>query len=105
MKSAISGMSSVVLVAGALLSVGVPFSSALASSGSQRECEAAGGTYVKIGSVCTCELPPVTSKPGNDPAGVQGSEKTVTQTDGGQGNLGNKETTSTECVGNKGQCG
>ena len=30
---------------------------ALAASGSERECDAAGGTYTKVGSEATCVLP------------------------------------------------
>ena len=77
---------------------------AVAASGSQVECELAGGTYVKDGSNSTCVFPPTTSKPGNNPPGDQGSETTTTSSTTGQGNLGNKPTTTTTCTGNPGQC-
>jgi hypothetical protein len=79
-------------------------STASAQSVSERECEAAGGTYTKDGPNATCVFPPVTTKPGNNPPGEQGSESTTTQTDTGQGNLGNKTRSETDCEGNKGQC-
>jgi hypothetical protein len=75
-----------------------------AASGSERECTEMGGTYIKDGSNSRCELPPVTTKPGNNPPGEQGSEKTTETTLEGQGNLNNKQETSTTCSGNPGQC-
>lgn len=94
-----SGIGSVALVAGSLLSVTVPVASpAVASSGSQRDCEAAGGTYTKDGSDAHCVYPE--TKPGHNPPGDQGSEYTPI-TDG-QGNLSNKPVDS--CTGNPGQC-
>lgn len=95
MKSIIS---SVVLVAGSLLSVTVPTSAALAASISERECEALNGTYVKDSPDCQCILPE--TKPGHNPPGDQGSESQITNT--GHGNLNNKEGSS--CDGNNGQC-
>jgi len=99
MKPLISGLGSVVLIAGSLVSVSVPIAApALAASVSERECEADGGTYVKSGSDAICVYPE--TKPGYNPPGDQGSESQDTST--GQGNLGNK--TRTECTGNPGQC-
>lgn len=77
---------------------------AAAASGSQVQCEQAGGTYVKDGSNSICVFPPTTTKPGNDPPGTQGSETTTTTTTTGQGNLNNKDQTTTTCTGNPGQC-
>jgi hypothetical protein len=79
-------------------------SAASAQSISERECEAAGGTFAKDGPNATCVFPSVTTKPGNNPPGEQGSESTTTRTDTGQGNLGNKTRSETDCEGNKGQC-
>lgn len=75
-----------------------------AASGSQADCEAAGGTYIKDGPNSICEFPPVTTKPGNDPPGEQGSETTTDTTTTGHGNLNNKDQTTTTCTGNPGQC-
>lgn len=99
MKLIVSGLGSVLLVAGSLLSVTVPIASpAFAASGSQRECEANGGTYTKDGADSICVYP--VTKPGNNPPGPQGSESQDTST--GQGNLDNK--TQNTCTGNPGQC-
>jgi hypothetical protein len=72
---------------------------AQAASPGSAECTADGGTYVppQDGGP-DCIYP--TTKPGNDPAGTQGSESQETVS--GQGNLKNK--TVEECIGNKGQC-
>ena len=83
----------------------LPFTGkASAQSASERDCVANGGTYEKDGPNSVCVYPPVTTKPGNNPPGEQGSEKTVTETDTGHGNLGNKTQTTNHCDGNKGQC-
>ena len=99
MKLMVLGLGSVVLVAGSLLSVTVPVASpAFAASGSERECEANGGTYTKDGANSICVYPE--TKPGHNPPGDQGSESQDTST--GHGNLGNR--TVNTCDGNKGQC-
>ena len=70
---------------------------ALAASGSERECDAGGGTYVKDGPDSICTYPETTKDvPGN--AFGTATEETTT----GQGNLDNK--TEETCTGNKGQC-
>jgi hypothetical protein len=90
--------------AAALIGFSFAPTQAAAANPSQTECEASGGTYIKDGPNSRCELPPVTTKPGNDPPGEQGSETTTTTTVEGQGNLNNKQETETTCTGNPGQC-
>jgi len=71
---------------------------AIAASGSERECEADGGTYTKDGPDAICVYPE--ENVGNAP---EHSNSQTTQTTGtGQGNLDNK--TETECEGPLGQC-
>jgi hypothetical protein len=94
-----------VAAAAAAALIGFSFAPTPASANpSQSECEAQGGTYVKDGPNSRCELPPVTTKPGNDPPGEQGAESTTTTTVEGQGNLKNKQETTSSCTGNPGQC-
>jgi hypothetical protein len=70
---------------------------AFAASGSERECTAGGGTYVKDGPDSICVYPETTKDvPGN--AFGTATQETTT----GQGNLGNKPVD--ECTGNQGQC-
>jgi hypothetical protein len=86
-------MASAALLSGALI-IGT---TAWAASGSQRECEAGGGTYTKDGPNSICVYPETTKDvPGN--AFGTATQDTTT----GQGNLGNK--TKNECTGNQGQC-
>jgi hypothetical protein len=73
---------------------------AQAASGSQRECEAAGGTYTKSGPDSICVYPE--EKVSNPNASPNNNAQTTQKTDTGQGNLGNK--TESECVGPPGQC-
>jgi hypothetical protein len=71
--------------------------SAVAQSGSARECEGAGGTYTKDGPNSICVFPETTKDVNGNAFG------TATQdTSTGQGNLDNK--TQTVCTGNPGQC-
>ena len=74
--------------------------SVLAASGSERECEAAGGTYTKSGSDATCVFPE--EKVSSPNANPDNNAATTQDTSTGQGNLGNK--TVTECTGVPGQC-
>jgi hypothetical protein len=69
---------------------------AFAASGSQRECDAGGGTYVKNGSTATCEYPAVIEDGKSQNPKFQKSSQ---DTDTGQGNLSNKEddTTTNTC--------
>ena len=73
----------------ALSLVAVP---AFAASGSQRDCEAAGGTYTKNGSTPTCVFPEVTQDGKSQNPKFQKSSQT---TDTGQGNLSNKPDSNT----------
>jgi hypothetical protein len=70
---------------------------ALAASPSQTTCEAAGGTFTNDSGtkVCTSGPTPVGNCDNN-------SCQTTTTTNTGQGNLGNKPTST--CVGPPGQC-
>jgi hypothetical protein len=65
---------------------------AFAASGSQRDCEAGGGTYTKDGSTPTCVYPEVTQDGKSQNPKFQKSSQT---TDTGQGNLSNKEDSNT----------
>jgi hypothetical protein len=95
----------ILTMAAAAALIGFSFAPAPASANpSQSECEAQGGTYIKDGPDSRCELPPVTTKPGNDPPGTQGAETTTETTIEGQGNLKNKQETTSTCTGNPGQC-
>jgi len=69
------------LAAAAALSVGLA-APALGASPSQQECEASGGTFSRVNGEVTC-----TTNVGN-------SDNSQTVDQGGQGNLGNKETCS-----------
>jgi hypothetical protein len=74
--------------------------SAMAASGSQTECEAAGGTYTKSGPDAICVLPE--EKVSSSNANPNNNAATTQDTSTGHGNLGNK--TVTECTGVPGQC-
>ncbi|QRM31380.1 hypothetical protein [Microvirga sp. VF16] len=63
--------------------------SAWAQSPSQRECEAAGGTFTKSGGQVEC----VIVEEGKNP------KFTETETTTGQGNISNKQEQDTECGG------
>jgi hypothetical protein len=69
----------------------------LAASPSQTQCEASGGTFTNEAGtkVCVSAPKPVGNCQNN-------SCQTTTNTDTGQGNLGNKPTSA--CTGPKGQC-
>lgn len=105
MKPVISGTGSLALILASLGSVALPTGAANAASWSQTQCEADGGTYYKSGSDSRCVYPVEQSKPGHMPDGYNGGALTETQTTtDGQGNLTNKQTSSTTCDGNRGQC-
>jgi hypothetical protein len=72
-------------------------SGALAASGSERDCDLVGGTYIKDGPNSIC-VEPETTKDVNGNAFGTTTQNTTT----GQGNTGNK--TQEECTGNQGQC-
>jgi hypothetical protein len=103
MKTTISGIGSVALIAASFVSVALPITPAAAESASQTQCESTeGAVYVKDGPNSRCEYPAVTTKPGNTPDGYDGGAQTTTQdTTTGQGNLNNKPTTETTCTGHK----
>jgi hypothetical protein len=69
----------------------------LAASGSERDCDAIGGTYVKDGPESKCIGPEETKDVNGFAYGTATQDTTI-----GQGNTSNKETTT--CDGNNGQC-
>jgi hypothetical protein len=73
---------------------------ALAASGSQRECEAAGGTYVKSGPNAICEFPE--EQVANENANPNNNSQSTEETTTGHGNIGNDPVTT--CTGPPGQC-
>lgn len=79
---------------------GLGSASAMAASGSQRQCEAGGGTFDKSGPDAVCVFPEekVSSPNANPDNNAQTTQDTTT----GQGNLGNR--TETTCTGPAGQC-
>lgn len=102
MKTTVSGIGAVALIAASFVSIALPITPAAAASWSQTQCETDGGTYVKDGSNSRCVYPEVTTKPGNTPDGYDGGAQTTTQdTTTGQGNLGNNPTDTTTCTGHK----
>jgi hypothetical protein len=74
--------------------------SAMAQSGSARECADAGGTYTKSGPDSICVFPE--EKVSSPNANPNNNAATTQNTDTGHGNLGNK--TETVCTGVPGQC-
>jgi hypothetical protein len=79
-----------------LFALGTP--TAMAASGSQRECEAAGGSYDKSGPTPICIVGPETKDVKGNAFGTATTDTTT-----GQGNLDNK-TEGPVCTGNTGQC-
>lgn len=82
----------------ALGGYGVSYQTAHASSGSERECTEAGGTYEKDGPNAICVYPE--ENVGNAPP--HSNSQTTQTTETGQGNINNKETET--CTGPRGQC-
>jgi hypothetical protein len=74
---------------------------ALAASGSERDCEAQGGTYTKDGPNAICVLPE--EKVSNPNANPNNNAQTTQETETGQGNISPKEGEVT-CEGPPGQC-
>jgi hypothetical protein len=74
---------------------------ALAASGSERDCEAAGGTYTKVGSDAICVFPE--ESVANENANPDNNGQTTQDTETGQGNISPKEGEVT-CEGPPGQC-
>ena len=73
---------------------------AMALSGSERDCDAANGTYTKDGPNSICVFPE--EKVSNENANPNNNADTTQETTTGQGNLGNKPVD--ECTGNPGHC-
>ena len=74
---------------------------ALAASGSERDCDAQGGTYNKDGPNAICVLPE--EKVSNPNANPDNNAQTTQDTETGQGNISPKEGEVT-CEGPPGQC-
>lgn len=93
------GSTSLVLSAFAPIAMAVPTTAAQANP-SEYYCEVdpGGGMYIKDGANSHCEYPTVTTKPGHNPDGVQGSEETTSGSTDGQGNIFNKQETTSDCV-------
>ena len=91
------GSTALILSAFIPVAIGVPTTAAQANP-SEDYCVETGGTYIKDGPDSRCEYPTVTTKPGHNPDGVQGSEETSSGSTDGQGNIFNKQETSTTCV-------
>ena len=94
MRGIISGTGSISLIAGSFVSVAsmaLPTTAAHAESWSQTQCESTPGAYYyKDGPNSYCVYP------------EHGGALTTTQTTtDGQGNLNNKQTSSTTCEGHK----
>jgi hypothetical protein len=95
----VSSIGSVALFLSAFAPVAivVPTTAAHANP-SEDYCIETGGMYIKDGSDSHCEYPTVTTKPGHNPDGVQGSEETTSGSTDGQGNIFNKQESSSTCV-------
>jgi hypothetical protein len=76
----------------------IPITAAQANP-SEDFCYDDGGiAYHKDGSRSWCEYPTVTTKPGFNPEGTQGSESTSTKETDGHGNINNDQETTSTCV-------
>jgi hypothetical protein len=93
-------LAGVLAVAAIAVGLTVPAGTASAASGSQRECEAAGGFYDKSGPDAICVFPE--EKVSSPNANPNNNAQTTTSTTTGQGNLGNDPVTT--CTGPPGQC-
>lgn len=91
------GSAALVLSAFAPVAILVPITAAQANP-SEDYCMDTGGEYIKDGPDSRCEYPEETTKPGFNPDGVQGSERTSSRTTDGQGNIFNKQETTSTCV-------
>jgi hypothetical protein len=87
-----------VVAAATALVLAVGSGSAGAASGSFRDCDAAGGTYIKSGPDSICVFPEENVGNAPDHSNSQTTQSTTT----GQGNLSNDP--ETVCEGPPGQC-
>jgi hypothetical protein len=88
------------LILGSVSLLAFGATSAMAASGSERECTAAGGTYTKDGPNSICVFPE--EQVANENASDNNNSQTTQDTTTGHGNLGNKPVD--ECTGPAGQC-
>ena len=70
-----------------------------AASPSQTSCESSGGTFYKVNGSVVCTFTVVDPVGNSESSGGQSQTRDTTTKDGGQGNLSNKETTTSSCVG------
>ena len=70
-----------------------------AASPSQTKCEAAGGTFYKVHGSVVCTFTVVDPVGNSESSGGKSQTRDTTTVDGGQGNLGNKSTHTSSCVG------
>ena len=89
-----------ILIMASVSLIGFGAADAMAASGSERDCAAAGGTYTKDGPNSICVFPE--EKVSNENANPRNNADTTQDTTTGHGNLGNKPVD--ECTGNPGHC-
>jgi hypothetical protein len=70
-----------------------------AASPSQTSCQSAGGTFYKVNGTVVCTFTTVDPVGNSESSGGQSQTRDTTTKTGGQGNIGNKTTTTTSCVG------
>ena len=70
-----------------------------AASPSQTSCEAAGGTFFKVNGSVVCTFTVVDPVGNSESSDGKSQTRDTTTKNGGQGNLSNKETTTSSCVG------
>ena len=70
-----------------------------AASPSQTSCESAGGTFFKVNGSVVCTFTVVDPVGNSEASGGQSQTRDTTTKNGGQGNLSNKETTTSACIG------
>ena len=70
-----------------------------AASPSERLCEASGGEFQRINGSVVCLVTVIDPVGNSERSGGQSQTRDTTTTDAGQGNLGNKATSTSTCAG------
>ena len=70
-----------------------------AASPSQTSCESAGGTFFKVNGSVVCTFTVIDPVGNSENSDGQSQTRDTTTSKGGQGNLSNKQTTTSSCVG------
>jgi hypothetical protein len=70
-----------------------------AASPSQTSCESSGGTFYKVNGSVVCTFTVVDPVGNSENSDGHSQTRDTTTTNGGQGNLGNKQTSTSSCVG------